>query len=819
MKKRTIISIIICLAITAGYLGVFFFFFTDTERQNWVFSIPFAALGIVFVYLLGNLGLSMSNHRINLKLKKELQLEKNLNSSLKANNEIIDKDLPIAIIIYNDDHLISYCNDYSKIIFQSSLLGKDLSFISQKILDNVIESKDKTFDLDIYGNRYSCRLDSKNKILYLKDITEINFLKSKIESTRPVVAVVSFDNLTNVLEDLSLERRTEILGRFYGALEKWKNKFNIFGFSSSSDKQVYLLNKKILDSIIKTKFDLTEEISLLAKELEVEVSLSMGIGINSDDYNILGNYSTQALDYANDRGGSQVVIYDGVNMEVFGGKTNMSERKSMVTMKNNSANLVELIKNASSVIIMPHANTDADALGSALGIYELVEKIGTPGKILLDLDDIDSTTEKIIFNADHEYIKLRQSIIEKNEVDSFFHGKTLLIIVDHHDVVLSPNKDVYKKASNIVIIDHHRITDRLEIKSKLEIFDNKASSSVEMVSELIEMSNIDVKIPPYIANVMLIGLLIDTNNFQYNTEARTFQTASYLTENGADSAKAKMYLRESVEDQIARAKLLEKVQIINNQFAVIRDEKEIVSRENLAKTAESLLNIDNIIAGFAIGNIDKKVVGISARSNGQFNVHQEMENFKGGGHFNLAAAQISDKNIDEVYLQLVSDLEHKSKGDGKDMNVILVSDIKKLGKKGDVVSVTPGYGNFLLSKGQAIEANASNLSSLSEQKEAEEKRLEEEYKVALKTKSLVETMIVTIKVKTGSQGKLFGSINTKQISDSLYEQHSINIDKKKISLLDDKVASLGTYDVQAKLHKDVVATFKINVIEEGETSV
>ena len=226
-------------------------------------------------------------------------------------------------------------------------------------------------------------------------------------------------------------------------------------------------------------------------------------------------------------------------------------------------------------------------------------------------------------------------------------------------------------------------------------------------------------------------------------------------------------------------------------------------------------NIDNVEASFAIGRIAKDTVSISARSN-KLNVHVIMERLGGGGHFNAAGAQIKNKTIEEVYNMLVNVIKNSLKGRGETMKVILVEDVKKQGKRGDTIDVSTGYGNFLLSKHLAVEANAANLAVLKEQKENEERRIEEEIAIAKKLKELLDATTVKISMKTGNNGKFFGSVSTKDIAEALSKQKLIDIDKRKIQLPEEKITSLGTFEATARLYKDINAKFNVEVVDEEE---
>jgi ribosomal protein L9 len=340
-----------------------------------------------------------------------------------------------------------------------------------------------------------------------------------------------------------------------------------------------------------------------------------------------------------------------------------------------------------------------------------------------------------------------------------------------------------------------------------------ASSSVELVTELIDFYRDEVELDPFEATVMLAGMMIDTNNFSTHTGTRTFEAAAKLRMYGADPAKAKLILRESLDDIKTKSNLVNQAQIINNHFALtVLEDNNITDRVQLAKTANELLEIDNIMASFAIGFIAKDTVAISARSINDFNVQIIMEQFGGGGHMNNAAAQIKGGSPNEIEEKLKAIVKDSYKEDAS-MKLILIKDVKGKGKKGDVVEVATGYGNYLLTSKHAIAATQANIKSLNEDLEKQKQEANKEYQNALDLKKKIEESPIKLYVKIGESGKLFGSINSKQIADELKKSYDISVDKRKIDLTDN-INSLGNYDVSIKLHKDVLATISIQVLEQ-----
>jgi large subunit ribosomal protein L9 len=148
------------------------------------------------------------------------------------------------------------------------------------------------------------------------------------------------------------------------------------------------------------------------------------------------------------------------------------------------------------------------------------------------------------------------------------------------------------------------------------------------------------------------------------------------------------------------------------------------------------------------------------------------------------------------------------------MKVIFLKDVKGQGKKGEMKEVAEGYGaNFLIPRGLAALATEGNRKQLDQQKLSEEKRKDKEKQQAKELAEKMKEMIVEIKAKAGEGGRLFGSITTKQIAEELEKSHKISIDKRKM-LLNDPIRTLGVTQVPVKLHPEVSAAFRVQVVEE-----
>jgi ribosomal protein L9 len=334
---------------------------------------------------------------------------------------------------------------------------------------------------------------------------------------------------------------------------------------------------------------------------------------------------------------------------------------------------------------------------------------------------------------------------------------------------------------------------------------------------MLSFYNKDIKFNELEASILLAGMVIDTNNFTFRTSTRTFEAAAILRQLGADMIFVRKLLREDLKTEVNIAEAVLKAERFLDDFAIVRLDLEepIHDRSLLAKISERLLTIDNIKASFTIGILDNGMVGVSARSLDTYNVQLIMEQMGGGGHLNSAATQIQNKSINETFndLKEILSRENEVVSEDKKMKVILLSDVKGRGKKDDIINVANGYANFLLTHNLAVEASDANLKEIEARKAQEAVDAENHLKLLNKLKEEIETKSINVYIKIGADGKTFGHITSKQISEEFEAQTGVHIDKKKISL-PAEIDFVGIFDATVDLGNSVVATFKINVLEQ-----
>lgn len=802
---------IIIITVVAIFTIVIDFLIWDYTTVVWVFSaLMFIALN-VFIQLY----IQRKKTQKIVWLTHKLEDTKDTLSRKDIVEKRVVNDLPLGIIIYDPKFNIKWANGYSKDIFENVLEQRELEMVNKDIYNHITGTyQEDVFITKIYTHEYEVQLDREERIIYLTQVTEREEIRRKYDQSVGVIAMLNLDNLDDAVSVLDVSNRSFVQGRYLEVLEAWGEEYSFYITPLTNSKLIAFMNKQTLMNLVKNEFKMVETVAAISREYGILVTLSAGIACSNIKLNKLGDIANDALDLALSRGGDQIVVnIEGNDLMYFGGNTNTAEKRTRITTRTNTQKLERLFEEKGRIFIMPHHHPDTDAFGAAMGVLKLAQAYNKIAHIVIDRENLDKTVLKILQMIEYEYVTFLDYIISPARALDMITKEDALILVDHHSFAQTTEAKLITKTKNLVIIDHHRkLNDAIDgaIISHIEPY---ASSSVELISEMIELSTKDVEINNFEATVMLSGIIVDTNNFMYRTGSRTFEAAAYLRKYGADTFKVKTILRPGLQEIHLKSQLLSLAEVVHKKFSIVIIPRELnATRTLLAKVADDLLEIEDTIASFAIGYLGQTTVGLSARSLEGFNVQVVMEKFNGGGHLNNAGAQIETEDIKQVRLDLIQIL-NETVSEEKPMRVILIKDLKGKGKKGQVIEVAAGYANYLLSSKIAIEATQENLHSIDLEKaklEEQERQTFEEMK-ALKEK--IEKQPVKVFVKIGENGKLFGKVTSKQISSEFKKQHKLDVDKRKIELTQN-IASLGNYKIDVKLHKNVTAVIELLVVEE-----
>lgn len=775
------------------------------------FAIGLATL--VTTSIFGMLYLNRNSEEKIGKLNTRLKLWSSVSYHVtEAGDEVFTK-LPVGLLVYDENFVIKWTNEYAKSIFSNSLEELSLGTISDQLLKEV-KIKQESMLLNHENKSYDVIHNTEHNILYFFDVTRREAISKRYDERMAVIGVIGLDNLEEALKRYDVQEKANIRGEILGEISDWIDGYGCYLQTISNDRMMIFTDKESLQHMINDKFSVLSKVREISSKNRLRASISMGLACYDVEHDELGTLAQNAVDLAEKRGGDQVVVnIQGEKIQYFGGNTNSLEKNTLLEARVQAVALKEAVEHSANVLLMCHNLADCDAIGSMLGVFHLVSSSNVNVKMVFEREHADVTVKKIY----DELIKtdLKNYFVTYKEALDMIKPSTLLIVTDTQSRKLAMFPELIEKISRISVIDHHRASDDAYPQLETSYVESSVSSTVELVSEMFMFYNDNIEVPQHIASIMLSGMIVDTNNFTFRAGARTFESAATLKSMGADMVAVRKILRDSFDAEKIIAQALMKSEDVGNGFTMVALEKDVMAdRQLLAKICEKLISIDKVETAFAIGMIDENCVGISARSMEKTNVQVIMEEFGGGGHFNAAAAQINDKSIDDVKIELLELLKREYLDDGEEkMKVILLSDVKGKGKKDQVIDVAAGYANYLFSNKLAIIANDENLAQLAKQKEQEQIDLQNRRNVLEKLKSEIQDKYMSLYIKMGADGKAFGSITTKLVCDEFEAQTGIHLDKRKVEL-PAEINSVGIFTASVKLDKDIVATFEIKVFEK-----
>jgi ribosomal protein L9 len=807
--KLPIQKIIIVLFCLATFLFVYSFI-----DENFHVSISYISLSVIvasltYFYMIGKANRNIKRLRW---LENRLKLWNLISYRVKKAGEYAFNHLPIGIIIYNEEKVIEWANAYAKEIFMSPLVDRKIEIINPELFDKI--NGEENFEMTIYGRHYRCNVISDHNILYFLDQTDLKDLQQKYRRSLLAVGFLNLDNLDTALTALDAQERAMQMSNLIGLLSDWSNKHDIYLCGLSEARYLLFMTFAQLRELMDDKFSVLDDIQNYCQKEDLRITASLGIACKDDGITRLVELAEEQLELALNRGGNQGVVLIDNQIHYFGAKTTSLETRSPIFVRVKAEMLADMIKHSRDVLIMSHKDMDADAFGSCLAIHKIVAALKKESKIVFDESSVDETIRAIHNIIQKEHINILDYFVAPRKAVDNITNDTLLVIVDCQYQTLLTSEKLYKSANKIAIIDHHRRNNNAISNYDYLYSQSSASSTVELVAEMFQYISNEIEISEIEATWMLMGILVDTNNLMYRTSYRTFNVLAVLQKIGAEIPRAQRYLRENFGEYVKRMSILNNLEIVDGKYAIAAcSADEIYSRAFLAKIADNIISVHDIKASFCIGRIDENEIGISARSLNEVNVQVIMEQLNGGGHFNNAATQIKDVTVEQAKEMLIDKLSRLEDGGMTTMKIILTKDVKGKGKAGDIIDIPAGHANFLIRTDQAVLATVDNIKQLEKKKREEKEAMEKHLNEMRELKSVIESKPVHIHVRVGKEGKLFGSVSTKQIADEFKAQHDLILDKRK--MLPDKIInSLGTYEIPIQLHKEVTALMTIHVVEK-----
>ena len=656
MKKKIsrvkLISFIIILLELAGLISFILIYFNDFFNAKAVIKPEYITIGAVAVVAINIIFLWVSYFVISSYRHK---------TDLKA-AEVIGSDVQeaynfamIGLVVTDENDVIIWHNDLFK---DRHIEIIDLNIFDwQKELRQLKEkSSGEVVKLVINNRNYEVKYLSDAGLWIFKDTTDYESIYSYSKSQAPVVGILAMDNYEEVIK--GDDDYNDTITKAKDVIFDYAKEYSILLRKFKDSNYLMLCNYEAYNKMREDNFSIVDKVRSVSFGEDIPLTLSIGIARDFPDVVKLNELASAALDIAMSRGGDQVVVsVYGKEMEFYGGKTEAQEKRSRVKIRVLADSLINLIKNASNVLIMGHTNMDMDALGSCLGVKAICERLKIPSKIVVDLKATESKTRAALtssFNRD----ELEELVVTSKEAVGMIRSDSLVVVCDVHipNMVMAPT--LLEHTNKIVVIDHHRRAEEYIESPVFNYIDPAASSASELLAEFIKFSSISprIELNPTYATIMLSGIFLDSSFYKSkNTGIRTFEASTILKEYGADNSVADDLLKDDYEEYVETTNIVSNLKTADYGVVyAIANPNKIYDAASIAKAANACLQMKGIHAAFVIGKTSSKEIKISARSDGLINVSKLCEKLDGGGHFTSAAATVMKSNISEVEEMLLS---------------------------------------------------------------------------------------------------------------------------------------------------------------------
>ncbi|WP_409252411.1 DHH family phosphoesterase [Bacillus sp. SCS-153A] len=572
-----------------------------------------------------------------------------LSYRLKRVGEEALMEMPIGIMLINDDYYIEWTNPFMASCFnEDTLVGRSLYDVADSVVPLIKQEVD-TEVVTLNERKFRVILKLEERLLYFFDVTEQTEIEKQYEEERTAIAIIFLDNYDELTQGMDDQTRSSLNSMVTSILNKWAKESGVLLKRISSERFIAVFNEKILQQLEKDKFSILDDVRDTTSKQNVPLTLSIGVGTGVSTLPELGTLAQSSLDLALGRGGDQVAIKQpNGKVKFYGGKTNPMEKRTRVRARVISHALKELMIESDKVIVMGHKLPDMDAIGAAIGVRKVAQMNQKEGYVVVNFNEIDNGVKRLM-NEIKSNPDLHSKFITPEAALDLMTDDTLLVVVDTHKPSLVIEERLLQRAERVVIIDHHRRGEDF-IKNPLLVYmEPYASSTAELVTELLEYQPKHEKISMMEATALLAGIIVDTKSFTLRTGSRTFDAASYLRGQGADTVLVQKFLKEDVDTYIKRSRLIETVDFYYEGVAIAKGEEDVIYDPVLiAQAADTLLTMDGVVASFVISKRTDDLVGISARSLGEVNVQIIMENLQGGGHLTNAATQLPGITVEEA---------------------------------------------------------------------------------------------------------------------------------------------------------------------------
>ncbi len=487
------------------------------------------------------------------------------------------------------------------------------------------------------------------------DCTELEVTKAEQADNETLVAYIVIDNLDELVQ-IEQENVSSAAAQVEIVLRDFADGFNGMLKSYERDKYVFLYKAHYLQDLIENKFDILEKVrSVRVGANYFPVTISIGTSTVGESLIEKEKSAQSALEMALARGGDQAVVKTDKGVNIFGGITKSVQKRTTIKSRTVAQALASLVSVSRNVLIMGHRNPDFDSIGSCVGAAKFCMLCGVKCNIIIDRKDPNLAK---CFDLLSDLPAYDDIFVDAETGQNLINSKTLLIITDVNNPKQLEAPLIAENVHRVVYIDHHRMTGEFETPPALYYIEPSASSASELMCEILEQSAMG-SLKKEEAELLYAGIILDTKRFSINTGVRTFSAALYLRGEGADPIEVQELFRTDLTDMEREARFEINIARYRKYIAIaVNPYQDNIAADRIiaAKVADKLLTAENVLASFALCEIDG-AIRISARSTGTINVQIILERLNGGGHYDAAATQMPGTSMEAALLQLKESID------------------------------------------------------------------------------------------------------------------------------------------------------------------
>lgn len=579
-----------------------------------------------------------------------------------------DFEIPYALLDYNSRFL--WMNEkFTEITGKDKNYHKSVTTVFPSLTKDILQKSEAVESINVMLDDRNYRISMKRiyfdsvtkdssivaindndeylTAIYLFDETELNRYIKENEEQKLVAGLVYIDNYEEALDSIEDVKRSLLIALVDRKVNKYFTEIDALVRKIEKDKYFVVFKYKYLEQLSADKFKLIEDVKSIKVGNEMAITLSIGVGAGGVSYTQNYEYARMGIDLALGRGGDQVVVKEGEEVTYYGGKAKQVERNTRVKARVKAHALREIIESREHVVIMGHAISDVDSLGAAIGVYCAARVLGKKAQIVLN--EVTTSLRPLVECFTEEKGYPADLFIKNEEALLITNKNTLVMVVDTNRPSYTECPELLNRTDTICVFDHHRQNSEVIENPVLSYIEPYASSACEMIAEVLQYFSENIKLEPSEADCIYAGILIDTNNFMTKTGVRTFEAAAYLRRAGAEVTRVRKMLRNDMAAYKARAEAVRHAEVYRGSFAISVCPADNIESPTIvgAQAANELLNIVGIKASFVLTEYQGKIY-ISSRSIDEINVQLIMERVGGGGHLNVAGAQLTNCTIQEA---------------------------------------------------------------------------------------------------------------------------------------------------------------------------